>query len=89
MAGKSISRFSTAAAAAEELITPPVEISYTKNLINGHFVDAASGYSFSFKKYFFKKSSIKVLSFSLSYMDSIFFKTLLNYEMKLILMNWS
>ena len=52
MGGKSISRFSPAAA-AEELITPPVEISYTKNLINGHFVDAASGYSFSFKKYFF------------------------------------
>ncbi|KAG2678948.1 hypothetical protein I3843_11G028100 [Carya illinoinensis] len=43
--GRSISRFSTASA-AEELITPPVQITYTQNLINGQFVDAASGKSF-------------------------------------------
>ncbi|PON93365.1 Succinylglutamate-semialdehyde dehydrogenase [Trema orientale] len=45
VSGNSITRFSTAAA-AEELITPPVEITYTKNIINGHFVDAASGKTF-------------------------------------------
>lgn len=36
-------RFSTSALAEEELITPPVQINYTQNLINGQFVDAASG----------------------------------------------
>ncbi|KAF4363645.1 hypothetical protein G4B88_021762 [Cannabis sativa] len=39
------SRYSTSAA-VEELITPPIEVTYTKNLINGHFVDAASGKTF-------------------------------------------
>ncbi|KAK3440029.1 hypothetical protein EUGRSUZ_B00357 [Eucalyptus grandis] len=43
--GSSISRYSTAAA-VEELISPPVQISYTQHLINGHFVDAASGRTF-------------------------------------------
>lgn len=38
-------RFSTAAA-VEELITPPVSINYTQHLINGKFVDAASGKTF-------------------------------------------
>lgn len=32
--------------AEEELITPPVQINYTQNLINGQFVDAASGKTF-------------------------------------------
>lgn len=40
--GSSNGRYSTAAA-VEELISPPVQISYTQHLINGHFVDAASG----------------------------------------------
>jgi len=40
--GGNISRLSTAAE-VDELITPSVEIRYTKNLINGEFVDAASG----------------------------------------------
>ncbi|XP_030938154.1 aldehyde dehydrogenase family 2 member B4, mitochondrial-like [Quercus lobata] len=43
--GRSINRFSTAAA-AEELIIPPVQINYTQNLINGQFVDAVSGKTF-------------------------------------------
>ncbi|EXB87864.1 Aldehyde dehydrogenase family 2 member [Morus notabilis] len=43
--GNSITRFSTSVA-AEEAIIPPVEIAYTKHLINGHFVDAASGKTF-------------------------------------------
>lgn len=43
--GRSIHRFSTAAA-AEELIIPPVQINYTQNLINGQFVDAVSGKTF-------------------------------------------
>lgn len=42
--GRSVSRFTTAAAI--ELITPPVQIQYTKHLINGQFVDAASGKTF-------------------------------------------
>ncbi|KAK9061723.1 hypothetical protein SSX86_018906 [Deinandra increscens subsp. villosa] len=41
----SITRFSTAAA-LEEPITPPVNIEHTKLLINGQFVDAASGKTF-------------------------------------------
>jgi len=41
---RNINRFSTAAA-VEELITPQVSIRYTQNLINGQFVDAASGVS--------------------------------------------
>ncbi|KAH7528487.1 hypothetical protein FEM48_Zijuj05G0077400 [Ziziphus jujuba var. spinosa] len=43
--GNGIKKFSTAAA-TEELIIPPVQISYTKHLINGQFVDAASGKTF-------------------------------------------
>ncbi|XP_023004848.1 aldehyde dehydrogenase family 2 member B4, mitochondrial-like [Cucurbita maxima] len=39
-------RFSSSAVAEEELVTPPVQISYTQNLINGQFVDAASGKTF-------------------------------------------
>ncbi|XP_058762615.1 aldehyde dehydrogenase family 2 member B4, mitochondrial-like [Vicia villosa] len=42
---RNINRFSTAAA-VEELITPQVPINYTKLLINGKFVDAASGKTF-------------------------------------------
>jgi len=37
-----LQRFSTAAA-AEEPISPPVQVNYTKLLINGNFVDSASG----------------------------------------------
>lgn len=51
VSGKSINRFSTAAA-IENLITPPVQISYTKHLINGQFVDAASGNAFFTKPKF-------------------------------------
>ncbi|KAK2996816.1 hypothetical protein RJ639_003908 [Escallonia herrerae] len=43
--GRGIHRFSTAAA-IEELIIPPVQVNYTKLLINGQFVDAASGKTF-------------------------------------------
>ncbi|KAK2970897.1 hypothetical protein RJ640_005254 [Escallonia rubra] len=43
--GRGIHRFSTAAA-IEELIIPPVQVNYTKLLINGEFVDAASGKTF-------------------------------------------
>ncbi|KAI7741379.1 hypothetical protein M8C21_000839 [Ambrosia artemisiifolia] len=43
--GNGISRFSTAAA-LEEPITPPVTIEHIKLLINGQFVDAASGKTF-------------------------------------------
>ncbi|CAI8609938.1 unnamed protein product [Vicia faba] len=42
---RNTSRFSTAAA-VEELITPQVSINYTQHLINGKFVDAASGKTF-------------------------------------------
>lgn len=41
-----ISRYSTAAAALEEPIKPPVSVEYTQLLINGQFVDAASGKTF-------------------------------------------
>ncbi|KAL6182408.1 hypothetical protein ACLB2K_043830 [Fragaria x ananassa] len=44
--GRSVSRFSSTAAASEELITPPVHIEHTKLLINGQFVDSASGKTF-------------------------------------------
>ncbi|XP_051136538.1 aldehyde dehydrogenase family 2 member B4, mitochondrial [Andrographis paniculata] len=37
---------SSAAAVDEEAITPPVQIHYTKLLINGNFVDSASGKTF-------------------------------------------
>ncbi|KAL9265276.1 Benzaldehyde dehydrogenase, mitochondrial-like protein, partial [Drosera capensis] len=40
-----ISRYSTAAALVEP-ITPPVQVNYSKLLINGQFVDAASGKTF-------------------------------------------
>ncbi|CAL9031087.1 unnamed protein product [Prunus brigantina] len=43
--GRRVNRFSTAAA-TEELIIPPVQISHTQHLINGQFVDAASGKTF-------------------------------------------
>ncbi|KAL7161613.1 hypothetical protein ACSBR2_042143 [Camellia fascicularis] len=43
--GRSALRFSTAAV-AEEPITPPVQISHTQLLINGQFVDSASGKTF-------------------------------------------
>ncbi|KAF5734744.1 putative aldehyde dehydrogenase [Tripterygium wilfordii] len=43
--GRSIYRFSTATM-PEELIVPPVQVSYTQHLINGQFVDAASGKTF-------------------------------------------
>ncbi|KAK1373263.1 Aldedh domain-containing protein [Heracleum sosnowskyi] len=42
---RGINRFSTAAV-AEEPIAAPVEINYTKLLINGQFVDSASGKTF-------------------------------------------
>ncbi|KAK9751021.1 hypothetical protein RND81_02G236600 [Saponaria officinalis] len=41
-----ISRFSTAVA-TEEPITPPVNVKYTQLLINGQFVDSASGKKFN------------------------------------------
>lgn len=43
--GRGMHRFSTAAI-LEEPITPPVQINYTKLLINGEFVDSASGKTF-------------------------------------------
>ncbi|KAK2999624.1 hypothetical protein RJ639_023258 [Escallonia herrerae] len=42
--GRGTHRLSTAA--IEELIIPPVQVNYTKLLINGQFVDAASGKTF-------------------------------------------
>ncbi|KAH6757022.1 aldehyde dehydrogenase 2B4 [Perilla frutescens var. hirtella] len=44
--GSRMHRFSTAAAVLEQPITPPVQINYTKLLINGQFVDSASGKTF-------------------------------------------
>lgn len=45
--GRGIGKYSTVAAAAvEEPIAPSVKIDYTKLLINGQFVDAASGRTF-------------------------------------------
>ncbi|XP_073274365.1 benzaldehyde dehydrogenase, mitochondrial-like [Primulina huaijiensis] len=43
--GRSMPRFSTAAV-LDEPIAPPVQINYTKLLINGKFVDSASGKTF-------------------------------------------
>ncbi|XP_059645677.1 benzaldehyde dehydrogenase, mitochondrial-like isoform X2 [Cornus florida] len=43
--GRATHSFSTAAV-AEEPITPPVQINYTQLLINGQFVDSASGKTF-------------------------------------------
>lgn len=40
---RGIGKYSTAAAAVEDPITPPVKVGHTKLLINGQFVDAASG----------------------------------------------
>lgn len=42
MNGSGTQRFGTVAA-VEEPISPPVEVNYTKLLINGQFVDSASG----------------------------------------------
>ncbi|XP_010265814.1 PREDICTED: aldehyde dehydrogenase family 2 member B7, mitochondrial-like [Nelumbo nucifera] len=44
--GRDISRFSTAALTEEEVIIPPVQVEHTQLLINGQFVDAASGRTF-------------------------------------------
>ena len=41
------------AAALENPIIPNVEIKHTQLLINGEFVDAASGYRLCFKQYLF------------------------------------
>ncbi|KAL6187084.1 hypothetical protein ACLB2K_043199 [Fragaria x ananassa] len=41
-----IGKYSTAAAVVEDPITPPVKVGHTKLLINGQFVDAASGKTF-------------------------------------------
>lgn len=46
MWNKRFRRFGTAATAVEEFIKPPVELKYTQLLINGQFVDAASGKTF-------------------------------------------
>lgn len=43
--GRGGCRYSTAVA-TEELITPPVQVNYTQLLINGNFVDSASGKTF-------------------------------------------
>ncbi|KAH7550764.1 hypothetical protein JRO89_XS13G0265200 [Xanthoceras sorbifolium] len=43
--GRGISRFTTAAV-LEGPIIPPVQVTYTQNLIDGQFVDAASGKTF-------------------------------------------
>nr|GLL22341.1 aldehyde dehydrogenase family 2 member B7, mitochondrial-like [Ipomoea trifida] len=42
---RGIQRFSTAAA-VEELVSPGVEVKYTQHIINGKFVDSASGKTF-------------------------------------------
>lgn len=55
--GRSIYRYSTAAA-VEEPITPPVQAIYTQHLINGQFVDAASGIFFFSQ---FIKATLEVL----------------------------
>lgn len=41
-----ISRYNTTLAAVEDPITPPVSVKYNQLLINGQFVDAASGMNF-------------------------------------------
>uniref|UniRef100_M0ZIG6 Aldehyde dehydrogenase n=1 Tax=Solanum tuberosum TaxID=4113 RepID=M0ZIG6_SOLTU len=43
---KGIRRFCSSAVVHEEPITPPVEVKYNQLLINGQFVDAASGKTF-------------------------------------------
>lgn len=52
-----------AAAAAEDPITPPVKVDYTQLLINGQFVDSASGdlsiKSISYMLYFLSVLSLK------------------------------
>lgn len=54
---------SSAAAAAEDPITPPVKVDYTQLLINGQFVDSASGdlsiKSISYMLYFLSVLSLK------------------------------
>ena len=62
-------RFSTAAA-VEDLITPQVPITYTKHLINGQFVDAASGLSSLNLTRFFYFATLQnstTVSFAISY----------------------
>lgn len=44
--GRSLSRYSTTAAAVQSPIIPSVDIKHTQLLINGQFVDAASGKTF-------------------------------------------
>ncbi|KAL9251000.1 Benzaldehyde dehydrogenase, mitochondrial-like protein [Drosera capensis] len=44
---RSTSSYTRAALFEEEPVTPPVEVKYTKLLINGDFVDAASGKRFA------------------------------------------
>ncbi|XP_010546022.1 PREDICTED: aldehyde dehydrogenase family 2 member B4, mitochondrial [Tarenaya hassleriana] len=44
--GRNSKGFATTAAAVEEIINPPVQVSYTQHLINGNFVDSASGKTF-------------------------------------------
>lgn len=41
--GRRINSFSTAAAAIDEPIHPSIQVDHTQLLINGQFVDAASG----------------------------------------------
>lgn len=43
---RGINGFSSTAAAAEEPIKPPVQVNYTQLLINGQFVNSASGKTF-------------------------------------------
>lgn len=54
---------SSAAAAAEDPVTPPVKVDYTQLLINGQFVDSASGdlsiKSISYMLYFLSVLSLK------------------------------
>lgn len=54
---------SAAAAAAEDPVTPPVKVDYTQLLINGQFVDSASGdlsiKSISYMLYFLSVLSLK------------------------------
>jgi len=44
--GGILRRFGTSSAAAEEIINPSVQVSHTQLLINGNFVDSASGKTF-------------------------------------------
>ncbi|KAL8042045.1 hypothetical protein ABFX02_09G024500 [Erythranthe guttata] len=44
--GRGMQRFTSSAAVIDEPIIPPLQINYTKLLINGQFVDSASGKTF-------------------------------------------